>query len=181
MLRTSHGTLHCVRVPLLTRLHSLSTGCAALALRLSSKAHGKEPRSQEAEREKTRETRHYKFCTHDKAPLVCIHTHTHTYLFSSVFLSSYLPLAQPPVLISVCRFDRRDIVTGEAHLVLAGGTESMTQAPYAVRGVRFGTKLVWNGRERGVGSGERKQPNHKFMDICLFVLRHCGSAWSGTK
>lgn len=31
------------------------------------------------------------------------------------------------------------ILTGQASVVLAGGTESMSQAPYAIRGARFGT------------------------------------------
>jgi acetyl-CoA acyltransferase 2 len=31
-------------------------------------------------------------------------------------------------------------MTGEAEIVLAGGTENMTQAPYALRNSRFGTK-----------------------------------------
>eukprot|EP01099_Mayorella_cantabrigiensis_P000004 TRINITY_DN1002_c0_g1_i1.p1 TRINITY_DN1002_c0_g1~~TRINITY_DN1002_c0_g1_i1.p1 ORF type:complete len:408 (-),score=112.45 TRINITY_DN1002_c0_g1_i1:60-1250(-) len=34
-----------------------------------------------------------------------------------------------------------EIVLGEAKVVLAGGTENMSQAPYAVRDVRWGTKL----------------------------------------
>ncbi|EDQ86765.1 uncharacterized protein MONBRDRAFT_38241 [Monosiga brevicollis MX1] len=35
----------------------------------------------------------------------------------------------------------RDIVLGEAGVSLAGGAENMSQAPYAVRNIRFGTKL----------------------------------------
>ncbi len=34
----------------------------------------------------------------------------------------------------------QDIATGEAHIILAGGTENMSQAPYALRNVRFGTR-----------------------------------------
>ncbi|KAJ3412199.1 3-ketoacyl-CoA thiolase, mitochondrial [Chytridiales sp. JEL 0842] len=34
----------------------------------------------------------------------------------------------------------QEIQTGEAEIVLAGGTENMTQSPYALRNVRFGTK-----------------------------------------
>lgn len=30
---------------------------------------------------------------------------------------------------------------GDAHIVLAGGSDSMSQAPFAIRGIRFGTKL----------------------------------------
>lgn len=30
---------------------------------------------------------------------------------------------------------------GDSQIVLAGGSDSMSQAPYAVRGIRFGTKL----------------------------------------
>ncbi|KAI8820786.1 Thiolase, N-terminal domain-containing protein [Fimicolochytrium jonesii] len=34
----------------------------------------------------------------------------------------------------------QEIILGEAEVVLAGGTESMTQAPYALRNARFGTR-----------------------------------------
>ena len=34
-----------------------------------------------------------------------------------------------------------EILLGESRVVLSGGTESMSQAPYAVRNIRFGTKL----------------------------------------
>ncbi|KAI8923616.1 Thiolase, N-terminal domain-containing protein [Entophlyctis helioformis] len=34
----------------------------------------------------------------------------------------------------------QDIITGDASIVLTGGTESMSQAPYALRGVRSGTR-----------------------------------------
>lgn len=35
----------------------------------------------------------------------------------------------------------QDILLGDAEVVLTGGTESMSQAPYAVRGTRWGTRL----------------------------------------
>lgn len=35
----------------------------------------------------------------------------------------------------------QEIMLNEAHVVLAGGTESMSQAPYAVRGIRSGTRF----------------------------------------
>ncbi|XP_060805413.1 3-ketoacyl-CoA thiolase, mitochondrial [Amyelois transitella] len=38
----------------------------------------------------------------------------------------------------------QDIITGAAKISVAGGTENMTQAPFAVRGVRFGTILGSN-------------------------------------
>ncbi|KAI8814274.1 Thiolase, N-terminal domain-containing protein [Cladochytrium replicatum] len=34
----------------------------------------------------------------------------------------------------------QEIMTGEANIVLAGGTESMSQAPYVLRGIRTGTR-----------------------------------------
>ncbi|KAK4008840.1 3-ketoacyl-CoA thiolase, mitochondrial-like [Daphnia magna] len=34
-----------------------------------------------------------------------------------------------------------DILMGDSQIVLAGGSDSMSQAPYAVRNIRFGTKL----------------------------------------
>ena len=38
----------------------------------------------------------------------------------------------------------QDILLGDAEIVLTGGTESMSQAPYAVRNIRFGTQLGVN-------------------------------------
>lgn len=35
----------------------------------------------------------------------------------------------------------QEIVLGESNIALVGGTESMTQAPYMVRNIRFGTRL----------------------------------------
>lgn len=35
----------------------------------------------------------------------------------------------------------QEILLGDAEVVLTGGTESMSQAPHAARGIRFGTKL----------------------------------------
>jgi acetyl-CoA acyltransferase 2 len=35
----------------------------------------------------------------------------------------------------------KDIIVGESNIVLTGGAESMSQAPYAVRNVRWGTRL----------------------------------------
>ncbi|KFD48742.1 hypothetical protein M514_10372 [Trichuris suis] len=35
----------------------------------------------------------------------------------------------------------QDFLTGDCDIGIAGGTENMTQAPYAVRNIRFGTKL----------------------------------------
>ena len=35
----------------------------------------------------------------------------------------------------------QEIKLGEADIVLAGGTESMSQAPYAVRNARWGSPL----------------------------------------
>uniref|UniRef100_A0A915K4J4 Thiolase N-terminal domain-containing protein n=1 Tax=Romanomermis culicivorax TaxID=13658 RepID=A0A915K4J4_ROMCU len=37
-----------------------------------------------------------------------------------------------------------EILTGDAHIALAGGAESMSQAPFAVRNIRFGTQLGGN-------------------------------------
>ncbi len=38
----------------------------------------------------------------------------------------------------------QEILLGDAEIVLTGGTESMSQAPFAARGIRFGTKLGKN-------------------------------------
>uniref|UniRef100_A0A915DBW6 Uncharacterized protein n=1 Tax=Ditylenchus dipsaci TaxID=166011 RepID=A0A915DBW6_9BILA len=41
-------------------------------------------------------------------------------------------------------YGAQQILAGDSHVVLAGGTESMTQAPFSVRGVRFGVPLGTN-------------------------------------
>jgi len=38
----------------------------------------------------------------------------------------------------------QEILVGDSNVVLTGGTESMSQAPFLVRNVRFGTKLGGN-------------------------------------
>lgn len=38
----------------------------------------------------------------------------------------------------------QEIEIGDSNIVLCGGTESMSQAPFAVRNIRFGTKLGTN-------------------------------------
>ena len=43
--------------------------------------------------------------------------------------------------IGLLFFQYQDILTGDAEVVLTGGTENMSMAPYTVRGTRFGTKL----------------------------------------
>ena len=35
----------------------------------------------------------------------------------------------------------QEILLGESEIALVGGTESMSQAPYAVRNIRFGTRF----------------------------------------
>jgi len=40
-----------------------------------------------------------------------------------------------------CVFHFQEIKLGEANIVLTGGTESMSQAPYAVRNARWGSPL----------------------------------------
>lgn len=35
----------------------------------------------------------------------------------------------------------QDIMLGDSQIVVAGGTENMSQVPYAVRNIRFGTRL----------------------------------------
>ncbi len=35
----------------------------------------------------------------------------------------------------------QEILLGDSHIVVAGGTENMSQVPYSLRGVRWGTKV----------------------------------------
>ena len=71
------------------------------------------------------------------------------YLARHVGLRAGLPLEVPAVTVNrlcgsgfeaVIQAAHR-ILLGEANLVLAGGTESMSQAPYVLRGARWGTRL----------------------------------------
>ncbi len=69
------------------------------------------------------------------------------YLARHVGLKAGLPIETPALTVNrLCGSGFEAVVqaaqlilTGQASCVLAGGTESMSQAPYAVRGVRFGT------------------------------------------
>ena len=71
------------------------------------------------------------------------------YLARHVGIRVGLPIQVPAVTINrLCGsgFEAivqgaQQIVAGDSKVVLAGGTESMSQAPFAVRGVRFGTAL----------------------------------------
>jgi acetyl-CoA acetyltransferase family protein len=71
------------------------------------------------------------------------------YLARHIGLRAGLPLEVPAVTINrLCGSGFEAIVQGahrillgEASAVIAGGTESMSQAPYVLRGARFGTKL----------------------------------------
>jgi acetyl-CoA C-acetyltransferase/acetyl-CoA acyltransferase 2 len=71
------------------------------------------------------------------------------YLARHVGLRAGIPLEVPAVTVNrlcgsgfeaVVQAAHR-ILLGEANVVLAGGTESMSQAPYVLRGARWGTRL----------------------------------------
>src|SRR5580704_11062590 len=67
------------------------------------------------------------------------------YLARHIGLKAGLPIETPAVTVNrLCGSGFEAIVqaaqlilTGQASVVLAGGTESMTQAPFAIRGARF--------------------------------------------
>ncbi|KAK3581526.1 hypothetical protein CHS0354_031868 [Potamilus streckersoni] len=71
------------------------------------------------------------------------------YVARHVGLNCGVPLAAPALTVNrLCGSGfqaivngAEDIMLGHCQLVLVGGTENMSQAPYAVRNVRFGTKL----------------------------------------
>ena len=44
-------------------------------------------------------------------------------------------------LVCCCLHTLKEIKLGEADVVLSGGTESMSQSPYALRNVRWGSPL----------------------------------------
>jgi acetyl-CoA acyltransferase 2 len=75
-------------------------------------------------------------------------SHHAAYLARHVGLYSGLPVAVPALTINrLCGSGFQSIVSAiheiqcnDAHIVLSGGTESMSQAPYALRNSRWGTK-----------------------------------------
>jgi acetyl-CoA acyltransferase 2 len=70
------------------------------------------------------------------------------YLSRHVALRSHVPIATPANTINrLCGSGFQAVITaaqeiqlGEASIALVGGTESMSQAPYALRNARNGTK-----------------------------------------
>jgi hypothetical protein len=56
------------------------------------------------------------------------------YQYTLLILLSWLLLFLLPFFV-------QEIELGLSQIVLAGGTENMTQAPYAVRDIRFGTRF----------------------------------------
>jgi acetyl-CoA acetyltransferase family protein len=75
------------------------------------------------------------------------------YLARHIGLQAGLPIETPAVTVNrLCGsgFESiiqgaRQILVGDADVVLAGGTESMSQAPHAVRGARWGLRLAVDG------------------------------------
>ncbi|XP_072920175.1 3-ketoacyl-CoA thiolase, mitochondrial [Hemitrygon akajei] len=71
------------------------------------------------------------------------------YIARHVGLQVGIPISVPALTVNrLCGSGFQSIVTGaqeiclrEAEVVLCGGSESMSQSPYAVRNIRFGTKL----------------------------------------
>lgn len=71
------------------------------------------------------------------------------YIARHVGLRSGVPMAAPSLVVNrLCGSGfqaiingAQEIMLGESEIVLAGGTENMSQAPFAVRDVRFGTAL----------------------------------------
>jgi acetyl-CoA acyltransferase 2 len=71
------------------------------------------------------------------------------YLARHAALKADIPIGVPAVTINrLCGsgfqsivFGAQEIALGDSRVVLCGGTENMSLAPYAVRGTRFGTRL----------------------------------------
>ncbi|MCA0984841.1 acetyl-CoA C-acetyltransferase [Halobacillus yeomjeoni] len=71
------------------------------------------------------------------------------YIARHIALKSGIPTSSPSLTLNrLCGSGLQSVVSsaqsillGEGHVALAGGTESMSMAPHAMRGSRFGTKL----------------------------------------
>ncbi|XP_047470741.1 3-ketoacyl-CoA thiolase, mitochondrial-like [Penaeus chinensis] len=78
----------------------------------------------------------------------CAHTDT-IYISRHVGLRCGVPLESPALTVNrLCGSGfqsvvngAHDIIMGDSKVVLTGGTDSMSMAPYAVRNIRFGTRL----------------------------------------
>ncbi|XP_071536813.1 3-ketoacyl-CoA thiolase, mitochondrial isoform X1 [Panulirus ornatus] len=78
----------------------------------------------------------------------CAHTDT-IYLSRHVGLQCGVPIATPALTVNrLCGSGfqsvvngAHDILMGDSKIVLTGGTENMSMSPYAVRNIRFGTRL----------------------------------------
>ncbi|XP_063586049.1 3-ketoacyl-CoA thiolase, mitochondrial-like [Penaeus indicus] len=78
----------------------------------------------------------------------CAHTDT-IYISRHVGLRCGVPLESPALTVNrLCGSGfqsvvngAHDIIMGDSKIVLTGGTDSMSMAPYAVRNIRFGTRL----------------------------------------
>lgn len=76
------------------------------------------------------------------------------YLARHVGLRSNVPVPVPALTVNrLCGSGfqaivngAQDILLGDAELVLVGGTENMSQAPHAVRGIRWGTRFGQDGK-----------------------------------
>ena len=107
------------------------------------------------------------------------------YLARHVGLRSGLPIETPAVTVNrLCGsgFEAvaqaaQQIVLGESEAVLAGGTESMSQAPHVVRGARWGLRLgpaapledsslggAARPQLRALHGGDRRKPGREVSD-----------------
>ena len=90
---------------------------------------------------------------------VCVGNVSHTsadalYMARHVGLRSGVPVPVPALTVNrLCGSGfqslvngAQDILLGDAEIVLVGGTENMSQAPHAVRGIRWGTKFGQDGK-----------------------------------
>ena len=65
----------------------------------------------------------------------------------------------------------QEIQLGESDIVLCGGSENMSQAPYALRDARFGTKLGLDLKVRFLGFQNflHHSDCHQLTEWCIFL------------
>uniref|UniRef100_A0A3Q2QHC1 Acetyl-CoA acyltransferase 2 n=1 Tax=Fundulus heteroclitus TaxID=8078 RepID=A0A3Q2QHC1_FUNHE len=96
------------------------------------------------------------------------------YIARHVGLRCGVPIPVPALTVNrLCGSGFQSIINGaqeiclrESDVVLCGGSESMSQAPYAVRNIRFGTKFGFDLKV-SLFSCEHYRP--PYMQTCLFV------------
>ena len=117
----------------------------------------------------------------------CLSFETHSqsasdaaYISRHIALKANVPVTTPALTVNrLCGSGFQAVVTaaqeiqlGESDIVLCGGSENMSQAPYALRDARFGTKLGLDLKVRFPGFQDflhHISDYHQLTEWCIFL------------